>query len=227
VQILPQRRRRPIEGSGLVVDRLHWRSGGEVLDIGCGDGALAIAIAKAHPAAHAVGVDRWGSAWEFSKTASERNAAAEAVAERVAFQPASAAALPFDAGAFDVAVSNPVFHEVRDVADKKLLLKEALRVLRNGGIFVFQDLFLWRRIYGGADDLIGAIKSWGIAEAHFSPANGASFIPWALKLPLMLGTMAIIHGVWWPDLSGRAKPFLDRSRRRAPAPCKELLHGPS
>jgi SAM-dependent methyltransferase len=180
---------------GLVLGRLNWRGGGEVLDIGCGAGALAVAIAKAHPAAHVVGVDRWGSAWEFSKAACERNAAAEGVSERVAFQPASAAALPFAVGAFDIVVSNLVFHEVRDVADKRLLLKEALRVLKKGGIFVFQDLFLWRRIYGDVDDLIGAIEGWGIAEAHFSPTNAAPFLPSALKLPFMLGAIGIIDGV--------------------------------
>ena len=99
------------------------------------------------------------------------------------------------AGVFDVVVSNLVFHEVRDVADKRLLLKEALRVLKKGGIFVFQDLFLWRRIYGDVDDLIGVIKGWGIAEAHFSPTNAAPFLPTALKLPFMLGAIGIIVGV--------------------------------
>ena len=180
---------------GLVLDRLNWPGGGEVLDIGCGAGALAISVARTHPVAHVVGVDRWGSGWEFSKAACETNAAAEGVAERVAFQQASAAALPFDAGVFDVVVSNLVFHEVRDVADKRLLLKEALRVLKKGGIFVFQDLFLWRRIYGDVDDLIAAIKGWGIGEAHFSPTNAAPFLPTALKLPFMLGAIGIIDGV--------------------------------
>jgi hypothetical protein len=47
----------------LILDRLHWRGDGEVLDIGCGNGQLAIAIAKAYPAAHVTGVDRWGGGW--------------------------------------------------------------------------------------------------------------------------------------------------------------------
>ena len=114
---------------------------------------------------------------------------------RLTFLKASAAALPFDDAAFDIVVSNLVFHEVRDVADKKLLLKEALRVLKKGGIFVFQDLFLLRSIYGGVDDLLCALRGCGVAEAHFSPTNNASFIPKALKLPFMLGAMAIIDGL--------------------------------
>ena len=64
----------------LILDRLQWRGDGGVLDIGCGNGGLAIAIARAYPAAHVTGVDRWGSGWEFSKAACERNAAAEGMA---------------------------------------------------------------------------------------------------------------------------------------------------
>ncbi|MFC1863087.1 class I SAM-dependent methyltransferase [Thermodesulfobacteriota bacterium] len=73
----------------------------------------------------------------------------DGVAERVTFVRAYASYLPFDDEAFDVVVSNLVFHEVRDVKDKKLLIKEALRVVKKGGWFVFQDLFLWKQVYGG------------------------------------------------------------------------------
>ena len=66
------------------------------------------------------------------------------MAERVVFQKASASALPFDDGAFAAAVSNLVFHEVSGVRDKKKVIKEALRVVKKGGSFAFQDLFLWR-----------------------------------------------------------------------------------
>jgi len=121
----------------LVLEYLHWQGGGEVLDIGCGNGPLTIAIAKAYPLAHVTGIDSWGGFWEFSKAVCEQNATIEGAAERVVFEKASAANLPFADGTFDVVVSNLVFHEVRGVADKKLLLKEALRVLKKGGVFVF------------------------------------------------------------------------------------------
>ena len=178
----------------LVPQHLRWKGTGAALDIGCGNGSLAIAIAKAYPLAHVTGIDAWGRSWGYSKAACDRNASIEGVTKQVTFQQASAVQLPFPEGTFDVVVSNLVFHEVRGVPDKKLLLKEALRVLKKGGTFVLQDLFLWKRVYGDVGDLLGAIRDWGVASVEFAPTNGMAFIPKALKLPFMVGTMGIIHG---------------------------------
>jgi SAM-dependent methyltransferase len=179
----------------LVLDRLaHWDGIGKVLDIGCGNGPLTIQIAGRYPKAEATGIDYWGPAWEYSKGVCDRNAEIEGVAARVAFERASASSLPYDDGAFDVVVSNLVFHEVRDVKDKKELIREALRVVRQGGWFVFQDLFLWKQVYGEVDDLIEMARSWGIREVKFVNTSDSEFIPAALKLPFMLGTVGILHG---------------------------------
>ncbi len=180
----------------LVLDHLTgWDGAGKVLDIGCGNGPLTIRIAKRFPRAEAVGIDYWGKAWEYSKSVCDRNAEIEGVADRLAFKRASAASLPFDNGAFDVVVSNMVFHEVRNVRDKKELIKEALRVLKNGGYFVFQDLFLWKQVYGEVDNLLETIKSWGSGTVEFVNTSQSDFIPKALKLPFMLGTAGILHGM--------------------------------
>jgi len=178
----------------LLLDYLDWDGERKVLDIGCGNAPLTIMIARKYPDAEVTGVDYWGKTWEYSKSVCERNAEIEGVAKRVTFQKASASELPFDDGAFDVAVSNLVFHEVSDVRDKKDVIKEALRVVRKGGIFVFQDLFMWKRVYGAADDLLETIRSWGIERVHLVDTNDSEFIPKALKLPFMLGTMGILHG---------------------------------
>jgi SAM-dependent methyltransferase len=179
----------------LVLDHMMgWDGIGKVLDIGCGNGPLTIQIAKRYPQAEAIGIDYWGTAWEYSKGVSDRNAAIEGVAERVTFERASASSLPFDDEAFDVVVSNLVFHEVRDVRDKKKLIKEALRVVRKGGWFVFQDLFLWKQVYGEVDDLLETIRSWGIETVEFVYTSDSDFIPKALKLPFMLGTAGILYG---------------------------------
>jgi SAM-dependent methyltransferase len=180
---------------GLVLDRMTgWDGKGKVLDIGCGNGPLTIQITKRYPQAEAIGIDYWGKAWEYSKGVCDRNAEIEGVAERVAFERASAASLPFDEGAFDVVVSSLVFHEVRDVRDKRGLIKEALRAVRKGGWFVFQDLFLWRQVYGEVDDLLEAIRSWGIEAVELVDTSSSEFIPTALKLPFMLGTAGILYG---------------------------------
>lgn len=98
----------------LVLSYLEWDGEGKAVDIGCGNAPLTIGIAKKYPKAKAVGIDNWGGAWEYSKGVCERNAEIEGVRERVTFKKASASALPLDDEAFDVAVSNLVFHEVRD-----------------------------------------------------------------------------------------------------------------
>ena len=179
----------------LVLDRVVWDGRGRALDIGCGNGATVIAMAQRFPEARVAGVDFWGGAWEFSKVACERNAGIEGVAERVSFQQASASKLPFEDGAFDVVVSNLTFHEVKDASDKTLVLKEALRVLRKGGCFVFQDLFKLRRIYGSPDALLHALEGWGVASVEFVDTGTSPCIPKALKLPFMVGALGVIQGV--------------------------------
>jgi len=179
----------------LVLDCLEgWDGKGKVLDIGCGNGPLTIRTAKEHPQAEIVGIDYWGTAWEYSQGVCSRNAEIEGVAGRVTFQRASASSLPFDDGTFDVVVSNNVFHEVRDVRNKRELVKEGLRVLKTGGRFVFQDLFLWKQVYGETDDLLDTIRGWGIQTVELVDTSRSDFIPKALKLPFMLGTESILHG---------------------------------
>ena len=179
---------------GLVLSNLDWNGAGQILDIGCGSGSLTIEIAKKHKEARVVGIDYWGGHWEYSKAVCEKNAEIEGVAERVIFQKASAADLPFDNDSMDVVVGNLAFHEVDGVKDKKEVIREALRVVKTGGKFVFQDLFLWKRIYGKPEDLIETVRSWGITKAEFINTGKSAFIPTALKLPFMVGTIGMIVG---------------------------------
>lgn len=178
----------------LVLENLDWNGEGKALDIGCGNGALTIKLAKKHPEAQVKGIDYWGKRWEYSKNMCERNAELEGVNDCVSFQKASAVALPFDDGYFDAAVSNFVFHEVSDAKDKREVIREALRVVKKGGKFSFQDEFLVKQFYGDSEDLVETIKSWGVSKVEFVQTRDADFIPNALKLPFMLGTMGIIKG---------------------------------
>jgi ubiquinone/menaquinone biosynthesis C-methylase UbiE len=178
----------------LLLARLDWDGNGQALDIGCGSGALTISLAQKCAKARVVGIDYWGEQWGYSKSICEKNAAIEGASDRVTFQKASASKLPFDDNYFDAVVSNLVFHEVRDVKDKRELIREALRVVKKGGKFAFQDLFLWQQIYGNIDDLIAAIRSWGVSKVEVVKTRDAEFIPSALKLPFMLGTICLITG---------------------------------
>jgi ubiquinone/menaquinone biosynthesis C-methylase UbiE len=178
----------------LVLANLDWNGEGRALDIGCGNGALTIKLAQKYPKAQIIGIDYWGKNWEYSKNACERNAKIEGVSDRVTFQKASAASLPFDDGYFDAAVSNFVFHMVGKSKDKRGVVREALRVVKKGGAFSFQDEFLLKQLFGDIDDLIETIKSWGISKVKFVQTRDADFIPRALKLPFILGTIGLISG---------------------------------
>jgi SAM-dependent methyltransferase len=178
----------------LLLAEIEWDGSGQALDIGCGSGALVIELARKYPGAQITGVDFWGQNWESSKGQCEKNALIAGVAEQVTFQSASASSLPFEDSQFDLVVSNLTFHEVGDVKDKRDALKEALRMVRKGGRFAFQDLFLWKQIYGEVDDLLETVRGWGIERVEFVDTSKAPFIPAPLKLPFMVGTIAIICG---------------------------------
>ncbi|MGA2489161.1 MAG: class I SAM-dependent methyltransferase [Anaerolineales bacterium] len=179
---------------GLIMDHFEWDGQGQILDIGCGNAPLTIRLAKKFPASKVTGLDYWGKNWDYSKQICEQNAKIEGVGERTSFQKASASALPFNDGSFDLVVSNLTFHEVGDTKDKREVLQEALRVVRLGGRFVFQDLFLLEAIYGKPDELVALVKSWGIRKVEFVRTCDEPFIPALLKLPFMVGRIGIICG---------------------------------
>ena len=72
-----QMARQIIEGTASSV---KLPEGGRVLDVGCGSGALGIAVGKRNPQAEIVGIDRWGKEYaSFSKSLCESNARAEGI----------------------------------------------------------------------------------------------------------------------------------------------------
>ena len=178
-----------------VISHLNWNGNGKLLDIGCGSGALTIRAAKKYPEAELIGIDYWGAIWSFGKKQCENNAKSERVGQRIKFMRGDAASLPFPDGSFDAAVSNFVFHEVATQPDKRLVVKEALRVVKKGGAFAFHDLFLQKSLYGDIDEFVEVLKNEGVSEIHFAKSRDESFIPSILKLPFMLEKIGIIYGI--------------------------------
>jgi hypothetical protein len=90
-----------------------------------------------------------------------------------------------------------VFHEVSEVKDKREVIREALRVVKEGGCFALEDLFLDKRLYGATEQLLATVKGRGIAGVQIGRTSDTSFIPGALRVPFMVGTMAVISGRKW------------------------------
>ncbi|MFX1313280.1 MAG: class I SAM-dependent methyltransferase [Promethearchaeota archaeon] len=177
----------------LVIERLPWDGKGKALDIGTGAGALAIELAKKFPESIVWGIDYWGKLWNYSKLKCEENAKIEGVANQVVFQKATASNLPFKDGEFDVIVSNFVYHEVRDIKDKKKLISESFRVLKKGGAFSLQDTLKNEKKFGNIEELTKNIKEWGIQQIKF--IETAYEIPMPNLLRFELKTMGLLYGI--------------------------------
>ena len=170
---------------------------GSILDIGCGAAALTNRVAKTFPNVSVTGVDFWGAEWSYAKEQCENNAKIEGLSNRVFFQKGDAANLDFRDGAFDGAVSNFVFHEVRSAANKRDVVKEALRVLKKGGAFAFQDMFGQKAVYGDMQEFVAWLKSSGtVSEIHYIPnIENQNFVPKFITAPWMIKNAGLVYGI--------------------------------
>jgi SAM-dependent methyltransferase len=124
-----------------LLDELDLRGDEQVLDLGCGRGAVLLAAAQHLTRGRTVGVDRWRrrDRPDNSLRQARRNAVCEGVADRVELLSADIAALPFAAESFDLVLSSLVLHNLSP-RNQKRALAEAVRVLRPGGRLLVADL---------------------------------------------------------------------------------------
>ena len=124
--------------AGIRLNELMVEYGGingtsRVLDVGCGNGNAAIWLAR-NSGAHVTGVDLSGV--RVANAVSSLKDVPE-LADRLAFEKASATELPFSEGTFTHFWSQATIYHV---PDKVKVLQEAFRVLQSGGIMIFDDL---------------------------------------------------------------------------------------
>jgi SAM-dependent methyltransferase len=179
---------------GLIIQRLGKDVKGSVLDIGSGNGVLAVKLAFANAEAEVLGIDYWGPDWEYSKKVCEKNAKAAGVETRVHFQKGDAAALDFASNTFDAAMSNLTFHEVKSVPDTRAVLLEALRVVKPGGIFALIDYFYEEKYYGEKLDFEHSLQELGLAQFDVQPISELIALPALLRHPRILGRVGMISG---------------------------------
>lgn len=166
--------------------------GGKVLDVGCGSGALAIAVAKRNPEASVIGVDRWGLEYaSYSLSLCMKNAASEGVMN-VTFQKGDAVHLDFPDESFDAVTSNYVYHNITG-KDRQALLLETLRLLRKGGTFAIHDIMSPRR-YGDMKAFVKKLYDMGYEKVELIDTADGLFMTRREAAFLMLGGSTLLAG---------------------------------
>ena len=183
-----QMARQIIEGTAAYV---KLPEGGKVLDVGCGSGALGIAVGKRNPRAEIVGIDRWGKEYaSFSKALCESNAKAEGVS-RISFQQGDATHLDFPNETFDAVVSNYVYHNIP--GDRQQYLLETLRTLKKGGTFALHDIFS-RSKYGDMQAFVKKLKDMGYSQVELIDTTDGKFMKKSEATWMALSGSALLTG---------------------------------
>ena len=165
-----QMARQIIEGTASYV---KLPEGGKCLDVGCGSGALGIAVGKRNPKAEIVGIDRWGKEYaSFSKSLCESNARAEGVS-RITFRQGDATHLDFPDETFDAVVSNYVYHNIP--GDRQKYLLETLRTLKKGGTFALHDIFSKSK-YGEMKAFLKKLRDMGYEKVELIDTTDGNFM---------------------------------------------------
>ena len=120
--------------NALMVEKGGIDSAARVLDLGCGNGTTAIWLSESQNC-HVTGIDLSGVRVQNAHDA--RALLGQKAQDRLAFKKASATDLPFEDESFTHLWSQAVIYHV---PDKDAVLAEAYRVLKKGGIMVFDDL---------------------------------------------------------------------------------------
>lgn len=141
--------------SSLGLDR-HWRQaavkaarlrpGSRVLDLCCGTGELALALARQGKSAEVVATDFTPAMLDIAR---RKTADAKTLPTRISFAVADAHDLQFDDASFDVVT---VAFGVRNLADRAANFADVLRVLKPGGRYVVLEFTrpptrVWRGLY--------------------------------------------------------------------------------
>ena len=167
-------------------------AGGRCLDVGCGSGALAIAVAKRNPKAEVVGIDRWGKEYaSFNKSLCEDNARAEGV-KRISFQQGDATHLGFSDETFDAVVSNYVYHNIP--GDRQQYLLETLRTLKKGGSFALHDIFSKSK-YGDMQAFVTHLKDMGYQKVELIDTTDGRFMTKFEAAWMGLSGSALLTGI--------------------------------
>jgi ubiquinone/menaquinone biosynthesis C-methylase UbiE len=120
--------------NNIMAEKARIDANSRVLDLGCGSGTTAMWLAQDRNC-RVTGVDLSGVRIQNAKDTLQTQP--QEMRQNVDFEKASAIELPFPDGSFTHVWSQAVIYHIHD---KEETLKEAYRVLADGGIFIFDDL---------------------------------------------------------------------------------------
>ena len=157
-------------------------SGGTVLDLCCGTGDVVFHLLRTDPTLHVTGVDFCAPMLDGARARAPKEARGEA-----SFVEGDVMALPFADASFDGATMG---FSLRNVVDIDHVLREILRVLKPGALFVNLDVSkapnkLWKRMFDlyfyGVVPLVGGIVG-GSKQAYTYLPNSLTNHPNADEL---------------------------------------------
>jgi arsenite methyltransferase len=125
-----------------ILRNLGLRGDEQVLDMGCGRGAILLMAAKLLAQGRAVGLDLWrtvdqsGNSMEMTLENAER----EGVRDRVELKTGDITQMPFPDISFHVVLSALAIHNIKDRPARLKAIDEAVRVLKPGGRLVIADI---------------------------------------------------------------------------------------
>jgi len=185
-----QMSRQIVEG---ISSYVNLPAGAKSLDVGCGSGALAIAVAKRNPQAQVIGIDRWGKEYaSFSKNLCEQNAEAEGVSN-TSFGQGDAVHLEFPDETFDAVTSNYVYHNIPS-NDRQSILLETLRTLKKGGTFALHDIFSTLK-YGDMQAFVKKLQDMGYQKVELIDTTDGMYMKRSEARWLGLSGSALLTGI--------------------------------
>lgn len=126
-----------------LIQNLNITGKEKVLDVGCGQGLLTIAIAQKLSQGDVVGIDIWSSSDQSNNSPKMTlsNAKAEGVSEKVHLVTAHAQEMPFGNAEFDLIVSSWALHNISFKAERRKALHEIDRLLKERGQVAIMDIY--------------------------------------------------------------------------------------